>query len=175
MSKIIFLLGVILLFGPRVGFAATDGTLGTSSTGEIGVSVSLTPKPTQIQITGLDDVNFDKNIGDSLEADQTITACVYMNDPGTYGVEVEATALTNGSQNYPYSLSLTQSLAGSKRIDLSVTNTTVEASETGFQPDNVLGCNGGDRLLMTFKDVGNSAITDTFSATATVTIIVMPD
>ncbi len=175
MRKLIPLLGVTLSLVPGVALAATDGSLGTSSTGEMTVSVSLTPEPTQIQITGLDDINFDKTLGGSPKVNAPISACVYMDDVGTFGVEVEATALSDGSQHYPYNLSLYQSLAGSKRIDLSVTNTSKVASETGFMPGTVVGCNGGDRLLISFVDVGNPAITDTFTATAKVTITVMPD
>ena len=175
MIKLKTFFGVICLLYPGTSFAATDGTLGTSSTGVIGVSVELTPEPALISITGLQDVNFDKTVGGSLKADQTITACVYMDDVGTYGVEVEATPLTSEGQSYAYNLSIDQNVTGSTPLNLSVTNATVEASATGFLPSDIVGCNGDARLVITFKDVANAAITDPFSATATVTLIVMPD
>ena len=176
MNKFAILSAAACFCIPALAHAATDGTLGTSSTGEIGVSVKLTPQPAQISITGLKDVNFDKTIGDSLSADQTLEACVFMDEGGTYAVEVDAEPLSSGGQHYPYDLSIDQNVTGSEKIELSITNTSEEGSASGFNSSNVEGCNGGDaRLMIKFEDVGNPAITGTFSAAATVTLVVVPD
>jgi hypothetical protein len=87
--------------------AATQGSLGTTSTGTVGVSVSV---PNRVQISGLTDVAF-TNQDPSVAASNAQNVCVWSNT-STRGYNVTASGsgtagaftLANASLTVPYSV-----------------------------------------------------------------------
>ena len=69
--KVIFLLAVLI---PSVNFAATQGTLGTTSTGTVNISITI---PALVQLTGLSDIAM--GTSSSFPATGNTTACIYSN------------------------------------------------------------------------------------------------
>ena len=174
MKRGLLFLAVALATSPMAN-AAKDGDLGTESNGEIGVSVNLVPAAKQISITGLNDIQFDKVIGDAAIPEQTISACVYMDDAGQFSIEADAGALTSSNQHYPYSVVITQQTTSSPTINMIVTDTTVEADASGFTPSSETGCESEGILMIKFIDTGADALNEAFSASAIVYLKVIPD
>lgn len=164
----------IVLLAPA--FAFTDGALGTTSTGEITVSADIAePAQAQISITGLKDINFDKTAGDAALAVSVVTACVYMDMPGNYSLDVEAGPLTSGGVHYPYSIDIYQNVLSSAKLDLDITSETKTGAAEGFLPSTTNGCGLGAKLMIAFADDGADDADEAFSASATVTLTVKPD
>lgn len=59
---------------PSLAFAATQGTLGTTSTGTVNISITI---PSLVQITGLNDIALGST--SSFPATGNTTACIYSN------------------------------------------------------------------------------------------------
>lgn len=91
LSKV-FLTGFLC---PTLVFAATQGTLGTTSSGTVGVSITI---PSLVQISGLSDITLGST--STFPATGSTTACVYSNvssPSGSYFVTASSlnTAATN--------------------------------------------------------------------------------
>jgi spore coat protein U-like protein len=71
--------------------AATDGTLGLSSTGSLNISLTAQSAPqAQIRISGLTDVNFGSvQIGQTPAPITQSNICVHMTLPGTYSIVLD--------------------------------------------------------------------------------------
>lgn len=75
-------------------FAATQGTLGTTSQGDVLLSVIVSPTPdAQISITGLEDFDWGNivipdNVSVNLPVLTKNNICVFMSDPGTYSISL---------------------------------------------------------------------------------------
>lgn len=162
------------MLAPMVAMAAIDGDLATSSSGQIGVSVDLAAAPKLIRISGLDDVNFDKTVGDNALGDQTVEACVYMDTDGTYSVQVDAEPLVSGADYYPYGLKVTTGGVGADELDLSIADEAVGGSMDGLMPAQSANC-GVELLDFIFEDDGASVLSKPFSAAAVVNITVAPE
>jgi hypothetical protein len=94
LKGIILALSFTAIFG--VGLAATDGTLGASSTGTTAVTISIADL---IQISGLSDITITPTTLTS-DASGNTTACIYTNGtnvPGGYQVTATSTNGTAGS------------------------------------------------------------------------------
>ena len=103
----LLLLTVIIFFRSIVVFAATDGTLGATSTGDLSMSLSI---PNLAKLTDVADLNFGTYSGSGNPA-QDDDVCVYTNNPsGQYKVTAKgsgaafAFTMTNGTQTIPYSV-----------------------------------------------------------------------
>ena len=156
--------------------AGADGTLGTDSTDSFQISVNLTVAPDPlIKISGLQNFNFDKTIGDPTVNDQIVDACVYMDQSGTYTVEIDANPLIDGSDHYPYELIISQGSDTSKELLLQVNDVTESEDKSGYLPSSSQTCFSQNKLTITAKDIGSASITEAFSASATVSITVKPD
>ena len=103
------LAGVALLSGLPAGqaTAATDGSLGATSTGTVAISASV---PTRTRITGLSDVAF-SNQDPGSPAASAQDVCVWSNTTtkaytitATGSGTASAFTLTNGSGTVPYSV-----------------------------------------------------------------------
>lgn len=173
MIRWITLAGLVLWAGGPV-MAEVQGMLGTTSEGEITVSVDIEKAAPLMSITNLSDVNFDKIEGDSASADQKISACVYIDQDIEYTVIVDAGPLTEGGVSYPYEIEIGQNLSNSSTMSLSVSDMPETETVTGFQPSSTPGCANSNVLELTFRDEGAADAVGPFSASATVTIMIMP-
>lgn len=83
--------------------AATNGTLGSTSTGSVEISANIQDTaPTEIQITGMEDIDFGilSTGSGSLEVQSNLTgACIYMPSGGTYDLTVDVPLLSDASNN----------------------------------------------------------------------------
>lgn len=95
------------VLSPVVASAATQGNLGTTSTGSVAISASV---PNRIQLTGLSDVSF-ANQDPTIAAAKAQNVCIWSNT-STKGYNVTATGsgtgsaftLANGALTVPYSV-----------------------------------------------------------------------
>lgn len=121
--------------------ASADGNLDTESTDSFEVSVNLIVAPDPlIKISGLQNFDFDKTIGDPTVDDQSVDACVYMDQSGTYTVEVEANPLIDGSDHYPYELKISQGFDTSKELLLQVNDLVESDDKSGYQSSSSETC-----------------------------------
>lgn len=177
--KRLLTLGACAAALPLLATAATDGSLGDTSTGTLTFTLTVTdpaPTGTQIRITGLTDFEFDATVGDvAAPIDQSINLCVYMDNSGTYNAEVTATALEDAASTlFPYSFEYldtisTTSISGTVDTDAGVTQ-----SQAALTPSNTLDCTTGDApatLTLGIPAVPAAATT----ATGSITITVSPD
>ncbi len=75
MKKYLLVSGLLLI--PLQGFAATDGTLGQTSTGTLNINLTLN---NTIQISQLEDIAIDYTLGvDTGDVDEFSPACVFIN------------------------------------------------------------------------------------------------
>ena len=78
---------------PYMAQAAIDGTLGATSSGSIGIDMTVTPEPaSEIQITGLNDMSFgnlayDSQFGVPTKRIRLDNICVYANQALGYSLE----------------------------------------------------------------------------------------
>ena len=92
---------------PASAFAASQGTLGSTSTGSVGISATI---PARAQISGLTDIGFG-TVDPASAASQTEDVCVWSNTPGR-GYQITATGsgssnaftLSDGTNTLPYSV-----------------------------------------------------------------------
>src|SRR6185312_11899402 len=106
-SKWSALLTCCALSLPGVAIAATQGTLGSTSTGSVSISATV---PGRVQISGLTDIAFG-TVDPTSAASQSENVCVWSNTSGR-GYQVTATGsgasnaftLTDGTNTLPYSV-----------------------------------------------------------------------
>lgn len=94
MKKILFIISLILL--PLTAFSASQGTLGSTSTGTINISIGI---GSVVQITQLKDIVFGYTPGvDVGDLTKVVDLCIYANNTGgTYKVTVSDTNATGGN------------------------------------------------------------------------------
>lgn len=176
--KRLLTLGACAAALPLLATAATDGTLGDTSTGTLTFTLTVTdpaPTGTQIQITGLTDFEFDATVGDAAPADQSIDLCVYMDNSGTYNAQVTATALEDtGSTLYPYTFEYLDTVSSTSIGGTVSTTENVVMEQAALTSSNVLDCTTGvapATLTLGIPAVPAAAA----SATGSITIVVSPD
>lgn len=153
--------------------AATNGVESMESTGTLQISVNLSaPTVATIKITGLEDVSFSKEAGDPALTAVSRSACVYMSEAGQFSVHVTAGPLTSGDSYYDYKIELSDGTA-EQSIDIEVSDTEATGQLQGITASTEAGCNGDNPLQLSFYDEGT--LDQSFSATATVTLRVVPD
>lgn len=97
---------------PSLALAATDGTLGSESTGSMTMTLNIdaTTPSAQIQVSGLEDISFTTPTGivPSSGAVGRTTFCVFMTGGTTYSAAITATPLLSAQfQNtVPYNFAL---------------------------------------------------------------------
>ena len=134
---------------PALASAQGSGELSTTeSTASMTYTLNIIEPPTLIQISGLEDLNFDYNIGGASAPAQIIDICVYISDDSTatYDLQLQADPLTDNNTNYPYTFTYEDNLL-SNPVELSgtVTDTTFDQTETGFTASTDQNCSSGDR------------------------------
>lgn len=159
---------------PTLALAQTQGTLGDSSFGSADISFNVidTTAPL-IQVTGLEDLRMDAEIGDTLTS-EGLTLCIYMNQAGaTYTIQIDADPLTSGQDNFPYNISYLNTIDGTFENE-AVGTDTVSVIEIEQTPSYVQSCPGSvppATLTFSLEDktpataiVASAAITVTVSA-----------
>ncbi len=176
MTLLKFTAPALALFAFGAAHAANQGTLGTSSTGTVNISITI---PGLVQITGLSDITLAPT---ALVAPVTgaTSACIYSNTAGgSYSVTATSSngssglfRVNNGSNYIPYSAYWNNTSAA--------TQTTALASGTAVSP-----IAGGSTTSLTCGGTNNANFNISFSVaqiagaaplayTDTVTLLIAP-
>ena len=125
MKKLTLLLLTSLAI-PSMAVAATDGTIGATSTGNVNISfvaeAPVAPPEPEVEIFGLEDFNFgSKAPDDPMPSAITISnICVYLTVQGTYSLALEGDQLTSsglsGGDIVPYTATYTDPVSGTSLV-----------------------------------------------------------
>lgn len=153
--------------------AATDGTLSSTSTGELGVSLSIS---NLVRITDVAPLNFGSYSG-SGSAVQDDSVCVYTNNPsGQYKITARgsgtlyAFTITNGSTTIPYTVrwNNTGSTSGNFQIDANIQSSTLSGASTTSQ--TCAGVNNANFQVTMTRDAILGVPSGTYTGTLTLII-----
>ncbi len=169
-----FAMGCLFMLLSETSLGATQGTLGATSTGTVGVQITI---PSMVRVSGLSDITLAPS---SVATDSmgSTTACVYSNSSTVGGYSVTATsangsggtfAASGGSSSLKYSATWNDGTG-----DANLTSGTQLTGQTGAHTTSTT-CSGGSNA--TFKV--NFTATDMQAVsvgtyTDTVTLLVEP-
>jgi hypothetical protein len=169
--------GLALLASATAG-AATDGSLGTTSTGTLSVSVSV---PGRVQLTGLTDVAF-TNQDPSVAASNAQNLCVWSNT-GTRGYNIDATGsgtsgaftLANASLSVPYSVEWAGSSGATSGTPLSAGTALTGLTSTATNATCSAGPASTASLIVKIAASDLQSMQAATSYTGTLTLVVAPE
>jgi hypothetical protein len=166
----------LLAHAPAV--AATQGTLGSTSTGSISIGASV---PNRVQISGLTDVSF-ANQDPSVAASNAQNVCVYSNT-STKGYNVTATGsgassaftLSNGAATVPYSVEWAGSSGLSSGTALGSGTALTGLTSTATNPTCSAGPSSTASLVVKITAASLQGMQAATSYTGTLTLLVAPE
>ena len=158
--------------------AATQGTLGSTSTGTVSISASV---PNRIQLTGLTDVAF-TNQDPSTAATNAQNVCVWANT-STKGYNVTATGsgssgaftLANGAATVPYSVQWAGSSGAASGSALATGTALTGLISTATNPTCSAGPASSASLIVNLSAVNLQSMQAATSYTGTLTLVVAPE
>ena len=169
----------VALAAAGIAAAATDGTAGPDSTATVDMSLTVSNPAPLIQITGLQDFDFDTAPG-VLPPTQSGSACVYVSEPGVkYSVIVSGSLLANVQRTLIYGYMI-RGRDTARNVDvISFTRNVFSGTPrtfSGFTPSNTPGCTDGNSLIVHAELLAPVAtITNGRLVKATVTMTVAPE
>jgi len=159
--------------------AATQGSLGTNSTGTLDITVDINDL---VRVSNLDDLDLGIFNGGSSDLSATDTFCVYRNGAGTFDIVMSgngsssAFTLTDGTNTIPYSVDFTNIPAAT------TTSMTTNILVSGQQNANTSSttCSGAgdsDNVSVTVTVANNdlAAAPAGINYAGTLTIVVSPE
>lgn len=158
--------------------AATQGTLGATSTGTVSIGASV---PNRIQLTGLTDVSF-TNQDPSVAASNAQNVCVWSNT-ATKGYNVTATGsgtanaftLANGALTVPYTVQWAGSSGQTSGTAL-VTGTALHSlTSTATNPTCAAGPSSSASLIVGISAANLQGMAAATTYTGTLTLVVAPE
>lgn len=157
--------------------AATQGTLGATSTGGISISVSVANRA---QITGLTDVAF-TNIDPSTAATTAQSNCVWSNT-ATKGYSITATGsgtsgaftLANGALSVPYSVQWSASSGQSSGTALAAGTALAGLTSTAVNPTCSTSPTTSSSLIVSIAAPNLQNMQSATSYTGSLTLLVTP-
>lgn len=165
---------------PALASAQNDGELSTTqSTASMTYTLNVIEPLPRIQISGLEDLNFDYNIGGASAPAQSLDICVYITDDTAtlYDLQLQADPLTDTNTNYPYTFTYEDNLVQSP-VELSgtVTDTTFDQTQAGFTASTDQNCSSGDRpARLTVALQSDPTVATSSSASAQMRFTVSPN
>jgi hypothetical protein len=158
--------------------AATQGTLGSTSTGSVSINASV---PNRIQLTGLTDVSF-LNQDPAVAAASTQNVCVWSNT-STKGYFVTATGsgtasaftLANGALTVPYSVEWAGSSGQASGTALAVSTAFHGLTSTATNPTCSAGPTSSASLIVKISTANLQAMQAATTYTGTLTLVVAPE
>lgn len=169
------LLGVL---AQGTALAATQGTLGSTSTGSVTINASV---PNKIELTGLTDVSF-TNQDPSVAASNAQNVCVWSNTSAK-GYNVTATGsgaasaftLANGALTVPYTVQWAGSSAQTSGTPL-VSGTTLHSlTSTATNPTCAAGPSSSASLIVNISAASLQSMAAATTYTGTLTLVVAPE
>jgi len=157
--------------------ASTQGTLGTTSTGSITISVSVANRA---QITGLSDVTF-TNIDPATAASAAQNNCVWSNT-ATKGYSITATGsgtsgaftLANGPLTVPYSVQWSQTSGQSTGTALTAGTALTGLATTAANPTCSTSPSTTSSLVVTISAPSLQSMVSATTYTGSLTLLVTP-
>jgi len=158
--------------------AATQGTLGSTSTGSISIGASV---PNRVQISGLTDVSF-ANQDPTVAASNAQNVCVYSNT-STKGYNVTATGsgassaftLSNGAATVPYSVEWAGSSGQSSGTALTSGSALTGLTSTATNPTCSAGPSSTASLVVKITTASLQGMQAATNYTGTLTLVVAPE
>jgi hypothetical protein len=158
--------------------AASQGSLGTTSTGSVSISASV---PNRVQISNLSDVSF-TNQDPSVAASNAQNVCVWSNS-STKGYNVTATGsgaanaftLSNGAATVPYSVEWAGSSGQSAGTALAAGSMLTGLTSTATHPTCSTGASSSASLVVKISAANLQAMQAATSYTGTLTLVVAPE
>jgi hypothetical protein len=163
---------------PGTAFAATQGTLGATSTGSISIGASI---PNRVQISKLTDVSF-TNQDPSVNASNAQSVCVWSNT-STKGYNVTATGsgtasaftLANGALTVPYSVEWAGSSAQSSGSALTAGTALTGLTSTATNMNCASGPATSASLIVKISSANLQTMQAATTYTGTLTLVVAPE
>ena len=162
---------------PTVAGAATDGTLGPTSTGSLSISATV---PGRVKITGIEDVTFG-TVDPASDASNAQDVCVWSNTPGrVYNItatgsgDSNAFTLTDGSETLTYGVEWADTSGQTTGTALTSGSALTAQSSTAIQPDCAAGpANSASLIVKMTAAQLQAAIASSY--TGTLTLVVAPE
>jgi len=169
---------VVAMLMPGTAFAATQGTLGATSTGSISIGASI---PNRVQISKLTDVSF-TNQDPSVNASNAQSVCVWSNT-STKGYNVTATGsgtasaftLANGALTVPYSVEWAGSSAQSSGSALTAGTALTGLTSTATNMNCASGPATSASLIVKISSANLQTMQAATTYTGTLTLVVAPE
>jgi hypothetical protein len=158
--------------------AASQGALGTTSTGSISIGASV---PNRVQISNLTDVSF-TNQDPSVAASNAQNVCVWSNS-STKGYNITATgsgaanafSLSNGAATVPYSVEWAGSSGQSSGTALSSGSALTGLTSTATNPTCSAGPSSSASMVVKITSASLQGMQAATSYTGTLTLVVAPE
>lgn len=158
-------------------YAATQGTLGATSTGTVTITASVANRA---QITGLTDVTF-TNVDPANAATSAQSDCVWSNTL-TKGYSITATGsgasgaftLANGALSVPYTVQWAASSGQTSGSALTAATALGGLTSTAITPTCSTAPNTTSSLVVTIPAVNLQSMVSSTSYTGTLTLLVTP-
>lgn len=159
-------------------FAATQGTLGSTSTGSLSISASV---PSRVQLSGLTDVSF-VNQDPATAALNAQNVCVWSNT-STRGYNVTASGsgagnaftLANGAALVPYSVEWAASSGQSSGTALTAGTALAGLTSTATNATCASGPSSTSSLIVKISTASLQTMQASTSYTGTLTLVVAPE
>lgn len=157
--------------------AATDGSLGATSTGSVSITASV---PNRARITGLSDVNF-TNQDPATAATNAQDVCVWSNT-ATKGYTITASGsgaanaftLSNGSTTAPYSVEWAASAGATSGTALTAGTASGSFTSTATNHNCASGPSATASLIVGMTTTDLSSMSAGSNYTGTLTLLVTP-
>jgi hypothetical protein len=171
-------LAAILSLSTVAASAATQGSLGATSSGTVSISASV---PSRVQLTGLTDVAF-TNQDPAVAAANAQNVCVWSNT-STKGYNVTATGsgtssaftLANGSLTVPYAVEWAGSSGASSGTALATGTALTGLTSTATSPTCSSGASSTASLIVKISTANLQSMQAATSYTGTLTLVVAPE
>jgi hypothetical protein len=158
--------------------AATQGSLGSTSTGSVSVSVSV---PNRVQLSGLTDVAF-LNQDPSVAASNAQNVCVWSNT-STRGYNIDATGsgaagaftLASGALTVPYTVEWSSSSGASSGTPLTSGTALTGLTSTATNASCSAGPASSASLIVGISTANLQTMQASTTYTGTLTLVVAPE
>lgn len=170
--------GVLALATAGAGQAATQGNLGSTSTGSVSINASV---PSRVRLSGLSDVAF-TNVDPGVDASNAEDVCVWSNT-ATKGYRVTATGsgagnaftLANASLTVPYAVEWNASAAQTSGTSLVSGTALTGLTSAATHSICSVGPSASASLIVKIASADLQTMQAATSYTGTLTLVVAPE
>ena len=170
--------GLLAVMADQAAQAATQGSLGSTSTGSVSISASI---PSRVKISGLSDVAF-TNVDPSVNASDAQNVCVWSNT-ATKGYNITATGsgagsaftLSNAAQTVPYTVEWSSSSGQTAGTALTSGATLNGLTSTATNSNCASGPTASASLIVKIASTDLQTMQAATNYTGTLTMLVAPE